>query len=464
MAALSDANGYGDGSAGHAEGTGAGTDQHPDPPRQLPGSDGEHALQQRIGSQERAERFYQDQVLDHLNERMREFTQQQEMFFLATADRNGECDNSFRAGPPGFLRVLDERTLVFPEYRGNGVHASLGNIGENPHVGLLLVDFLRARIGLHINGRAQVLDDAELRPSVPDLPQDPVPGRRAVLWVRVEVEEAYIHCAKHIPHLQKAPRRAAREWGTDDYKRKGGDFFGAARDAREGHREVTAPAATASPGPVPPPVPAAPPVPPSAPVSASPPSAPPPASGLPAPAPAVPAVPPVPPSGDSVPLPPQAPPAPASLPSGAIPAPRTPLTPGAPPAPAPVPAQARTGAREPAAQPEAGPGRDGKAEDDPPPGAGPTAAPEDEAARAAALPQLPQRRQHAAGTTPAASSAVSAAISARAESAGSAEHARDVSAWRLEAERALAEAQRRGRQEAEPSEPRTPAPFQGWFG
>ncbi|MFE9391098.1 pyridoxamine 5'-phosphate oxidase family protein [Streptomyces sp. NPDC006784] len=460
MAALSDANGYGDGSAGHAEGTGAGTDQHPDPPRQLPGSDGEHALQQRIGSQERAERFYQDQVLDHLNERMREFTQQQEMFFLATSDRNGECDNSFRAGPPGFLRVLDERTLVFPEYRGNGVHASLGNIGENPHVGLLLVDFLRARIGLHINGRAQVLDDADLRPSVPDLPQDPVPGRRAVLWVRVEVEEAYIHCAKHIPHLMKAPRRAAREWGTDDYKRKGGDFFGAARDAREGHREVTAPAATVSPGPVP----AAPPVPPSAPVSASPPSAPPPASGLPASAPAVPAVPPVPPSGDSVPLPPQAPPAPASLPSGAIPAPRTPPVPSAPPAPAPVPAQARTGAREPAAQPEAGPGRDGKAEDDPPPGAGPTAAPEDEAARAAALPQLPQRRQHAAGTTPAASSAVSAAISARAESAGSAEHARDVSAWRLEAERALAEAQRRGRQEAEPSEPRKPAPFQGWFG
>ncbi|WP_431980689.1 pyridoxamine 5'-phosphate oxidase family protein [Streptomyces qinglanensis] len=426
---MSDAKGHGDGSAGHAAGAGPGADQPPGLPRRLPGSDGEHALQQRIGSQERAERFYQDQVLDHLNERMREFTHQQEMFFLATSDRRGECDNSFRAGPPGFLRVLDERTLVFPEYRGNGVHASLGNIEENPHVGLLLVDFLRARIGLHVNGRAQVLDDAELRPSVPDLPQDPVPGRRALLWVRVEVEEAYIHCAKHIPHLQKAPRRPAREWGTDDYKRKGGDFFGAARDARdardarEGHREVTAPAGTPSPEPLSPPVAAAPPDSTSSPVSATPAaSVSPPASGLPAPAPAVPAVPPVPPSGDSVPLSPQSPPAPASPSPGAAPAPGTPSAPGAAPA----------------------------------------AAPEGEAA-GPALPPLPRRREHAAAA-PAASSAVSAAISARPGSAGSAEHARDVSAWRLEAERALAEAQRRGRREGEPTAPREPATFQGWFG
>ncbi|UGY92526.1 pyridoxamine 5'-phosphate oxidase family protein [Streptomyces gobiensis] len=195
-----------------------------------PGSTGEHVLQERLGSTERADRFYDEQMLDHLNERMREFTQRQEMFFLATADQNGECDSSFRAGPPGFLQVLDERTLAYPEYRGNGVHASLGNIQENPRLGILLIDFLRARIGLHINGRAEILEDAEIRAAHPDLPVDPAPGRRAELWVRVEVEEAYVHCAKHIPHLQLAPKRAAREWGTDDYKRKGGDFFGVARD------------------------------------------------------------------------------------------------------------------------------------------------------------------------------------------------------------------------------------------
>ena len=182
---------------------------------------------------ERANRFYGDQVLDHLNDRMREFVARQEMFFLSTADRHGDCDASFRAGPAGFVQVLDERTLAYPEYRGNGVMASVGNMSENPRLGLLMVDFTRNRIGLHINGRARVVMDEEMRASHPGLPVDPVPGRRAQLWVMVGIEEAYIHCSKHIPHLQKVPaqQRGARAWGTDDYKRKGGDFFGAAEEA-----------------------------------------------------------------------------------------------------------------------------------------------------------------------------------------------------------------------------------------
>ncbi|MEU9110657.1 pyridoxamine 5'-phosphate oxidase family protein [Streptomyces sp. NPDC048483] len=200
---------------------------------QRPGSDGEHLVQQRLGTTERADRFYGDQVLDHLNVRMQEFVARQEMFFLATADRHGECDSTFRAGPPGFVQVLDERTLAYPEYRGNGVMASIGNISENPRLGILMIDFARDRIGLHINGRARVVLDEEMRAGRPDLPVDPIPGRRAQLWVTVEVEEAYIHCAKHIPHLQKVParERGARAWGTDDFKRKGGDFFGAAAEA-----------------------------------------------------------------------------------------------------------------------------------------------------------------------------------------------------------------------------------------
>ncbi|TJZ50393.1 pyridoxamine 5'-phosphate oxidase [Streptomyces piniterrae] len=190
-------------------------------------------MQQRLGTTERADRFYEDQVLDHLNVRMREFVGRQEMFFLATADRYGECDSSFRAGPPGFVQVLDERTLAYPEYRGNGVMASVGNIAENPRLGLLMIDFTRERIGLHINGRARAVLDEEMRAGHPSLPVDPVPGRRAQLWVMLQVEEAYIHCAKHIPHLQKVPamQRGARAWGTDDFKRKGGDFFGAAAEA-----------------------------------------------------------------------------------------------------------------------------------------------------------------------------------------------------------------------------------------
>ncbi|MGW5781926.1 pyridoxamine 5'-phosphate oxidase family protein [Streptomyces sp. NPDC003863] len=212
-----------------------------------PGSDGEHLVQQRMGTTERADRFYAEQVLDRLNPRMREFVARQEMFFLATADRHGECDNTFRAGPPGFLHVLDDMTLAYPEYRGNGVHASLGNIEENPHVGVLMVDFLRDRIGLHVNGRAGIVSDEDMRQAHATLAIDPVPGRRARTWVVITVEEAYIHCAKHIPHLQKAPARGTgRSWGTDDVRRKGGDFFGAAADAPERGPFLPPPRATAA--------------------------------------------------------------------------------------------------------------------------------------------------------------------------------------------------------------------------
>jgi uncharacterized protein len=114
--------------------------------------------------------------------------------------------------------------LAWPEYRGNGVHASLGNISENPSVGLLFIDFVRDVIGLHVNGRARIVTDDDIRAEDPDLPADPVPGRRPERWVSVTVEEAYIHCAKHIPRMLKVPRQ--RAWGTDDVQRKGGDFFG----------------------------------------------------------------------------------------------------------------------------------------------------------------------------------------------------------------------------------------------
>ncbi|MEU9117327.1 pyridoxamine 5'-phosphate oxidase family protein [Streptomyces sp. NPDC048483] len=202
--------------------------------RERPGSDGEHELQERMGTTARAGKFYDEQVLDRLNARMREFVARQEMFFLATSDQHGGCDSTYRAGPPGFLQVFDDRTLAYPEYRGNGVLASLGNIVENPHVGMLMVDFLQGRIGLHVNGRARIVSDEEMRRARPELPVDPVPGRRAQVWVEVTVEEAYIHCAKHIPHLKKVPsEQRGRSWGTDEFKRKGGDFFGAAAEARD---------------------------------------------------------------------------------------------------------------------------------------------------------------------------------------------------------------------------------------
>ncbi|MBP2475748.1 putative pyridoxine 5'-phosphate oxidase superfamily flavin-nucleotide-binding protein [Crossiella equi] len=189
----------------------------------MPGSQGEHLLQQAYGTETRAARFYSDQVLDHLNPEMREFTARMEMLFVATADGHGECDSSLRAGPKGFVQVLDDKHVAYPEYRGNGVLASLGNISENPHVGLLMIDFVSDLIGLHVNGRARIVEDSDLREEHPDLPSDFERGRTPERWVVVEVEEAYIHCRKHIPRMMPVLRD--RDWGTDDVKRKGGDYF-----------------------------------------------------------------------------------------------------------------------------------------------------------------------------------------------------------------------------------------------
>ncbi|ORT56615.1 pyridoxamine 5'-phosphate oxidase family protein [Streptomyces sp. CB03238] len=172
------------------------------------GSAGEHRLQQQLGTTERAARFYDQQVRPRLTPEMREFIGRQAMVFLATADSHGECDASFRAGPPGFVHVLDDRTLAYPEFRGNGVLASAGNMAENPHLGMLFVDFTHHHVGLHVNGVARLYGDAALRSLHPTLPTDVAPGRGPEMWVHLSVEEAYIHCSKYIPHLEPAPRPA----------------------------------------------------------------------------------------------------------------------------------------------------------------------------------------------------------------------------------------------------------------
>jgi uncharacterized protein len=189
---------------------------------------GERALQRRLGTAERAASFYQNQVSDYLTSEMKEFVARMEMAFVATASRSGECDCTLRAGPPGFIRVPDCRTIAYPEYRGNGVMASLGNITENPHVSILLVDFTRDLIGLHVNGDARVVSPARMADLDLDLPEPANGGRRPVQWVQVRVTEAYVHCSKHIPKL--VPQSRVRHWGTDNPRHKGGDYFGVAAE------------------------------------------------------------------------------------------------------------------------------------------------------------------------------------------------------------------------------------------
>ncbi len=195
----------------------------------LPGSDGEHGLQCKYASEERAEGFYARQVLNHLSPAMQEFVARQEILFVATADRHGECDCTPKFGRPGFIRVLGDKYLMYPEYRGNGVFANLGNITENPHIAMIIIDFYRDTVGLHVNGKARIVENAELlehRASLPPPAIDEIRQegkKQPERWVMVEVEEAYIQCSKHIPLMKKLDKRI--EWGTDNVVAKGGDYF-----------------------------------------------------------------------------------------------------------------------------------------------------------------------------------------------------------------------------------------------
>ncbi|MEQ1544320.1 pyridoxamine 5'-phosphate oxidase family protein [Methyloglobulus sp.] len=195
----------------------------------LPGSEGEHFLQQKYGTTQRALRFYDKQVLNYLSPVMKEFIGRQEVLFIATSDKHGDCDCSFRFGKPGFVKALNDNYLVYPEYRGNGVMASQGNITENPHIGMIFVDFFASTVGLHVNGKAKIVEHEDLLKFRKELPQDVVDEmnsegkHRPERWIMVEIEEAYIHCSKHVPLLKKAEKDIA--WGTDDEGLKRSDFF-----------------------------------------------------------------------------------------------------------------------------------------------------------------------------------------------------------------------------------------------
>ncbi|SDK90729.1 pyridoxamine 5'-phosphate oxidase family protein [Lacicoccus qingdaonensis] len=189
-------------------------------------SQGEKVLQNRFNTSRRANAFYNNQMIDFLNEDMIHFISEQSFMFMSTSDAGGNCDSTFKAGEKGFVHILDDKRIMYPEYRGNGVMASLGNITENPHIGLLFMDFIHHHIGLHVNGSAEIIENDELdkildESMIEDLKEQH--SGRAERWVLIEVDEAYIHCSKHIPHF--TDKDAEYDWGTDDVKKKGGDFF-----------------------------------------------------------------------------------------------------------------------------------------------------------------------------------------------------------------------------------------------
>jgi predicted pyridoxine 5'-phosphate oxidase superfamily flavin-nucleotide-binding protein len=171
-------------------------------------------LQARFDTQRLADRIAERLVKDHIDAADRAFIEARDMFFLATADAEGAPQCSYKGGDPGFVRVLDERTLQFPNYDGNGMFLSAGNALQNPRVGLLFIDFQNRR-RLRLSGKVLALED-EAAPSEH-------PGAE-FLWT-IAVEEVFPNCSRYIHEYRLVQRsefvpQAACTAPIPDWKRR----------------------------------------------------------------------------------------------------------------------------------------------------------------------------------------------------------------------------------------------------
>ncbi len=157
--------------------------------------EGHRELQRQFDSERLADRLEQVTYRTSLTPDDCKFIEQRDMFFLATADRDGRPNCSYKGGDPGFVRVLDETTLVFPCYDGNGMFLSAGNLVVNPHVGLLFIDF-EAGKRLRVNGSATRVSASGVTP----------PYVESQFVVRVQVREVFPNCPRYIHKYQLVER------------------------------------------------------------------------------------------------------------------------------------------------------------------------------------------------------------------------------------------------------------------
>lgn len=174
--------------------------------------DAQRALQDRFDTRRLADRLA-EATSPVLTDEHRRFIEARELFFLATADEDGWPQCSYKGGAPGFVRVLDERTLAFPVYDGNGMFLSCGNIEANPRVGLLFVD-LEGGSRLRVTGEATVDPDDDLI-SV-------FPGARLI--TRVHTHAVFANCRRYVHRYRlEAPSpfvpSATGEAPVPDWKR-----------------------------------------------------------------------------------------------------------------------------------------------------------------------------------------------------------------------------------------------------
>jgi uncharacterized protein len=194
--------------------------------------EGMRRLQEARDTRILADRLEEVTVHQTFTDKDREFIRRCSMCFIATADVQGHPDCSYKGGLPGFVRVHDDHTLVIPDYDGNGMYRTWGNVLLNPHVGLLFVDFERPK-RLRVNGTAHVIEhDPVIRAEYPG----------AVFVVRVTVAAIFPNCPRYIhkmqlvEHSEHAPRTdytpPVPAWKTSDDFR---DYL-PARDRRGGEQ------------------------------------------------------------------------------------------------------------------------------------------------------------------------------------------------------------------------------------
>jgi len=156
--------------------------------------DGNRQLQDQFGSRALADRLADKVARSEFTDDDKAFIESLPYFFLATADAEGRPDCSFKGGSPGFVRVTADSELAFPDYDGNGMFKSLGNVLVNPNVGLLFIDLHERPRRLRVNGSATVSRED---PLVADTVG-------AQMIVRVTARAIFPNCPRYIPKMQLA--------------------------------------------------------------------------------------------------------------------------------------------------------------------------------------------------------------------------------------------------------------------
>jgi predicted pyridoxine 5'-phosphate oxidase superfamily flavin-nucleotide-binding protein len=168
--------------------------------------DGNRQLQDAFDSRRIADRLEEKLTRTAFTAADRAFLESVIFFFIATADAQGRPDCSFKGGAPGFVRVTAPDEIAFPDYDGNGMFKSLGNITVNANVGLLFIDLHDKPRRLRVNGEASVSRD------------DPLLAQTvgAQLIVRVRARAIFPNCPRYIPKLQLAePSQYVPQPGCD---------------------------------------------------------------------------------------------------------------------------------------------------------------------------------------------------------------------------------------------------------